>query len=181
VGAALMFLVFVATGPDPLRRIVKLGLLGVILLPILLASPWGEKFIALLPYVGNVEQETVTYRQRLFEIGISVMMENPFFGAYTFFLSEQAQELRAGGGQNGLIDLCNTYLGIGLGNGLVGLSLFAGFFITILIGIFNGMRRLADRESELYLLGQVLFSVLVGILFIIFTNESLLNFHIYFQ
>jgi len=172
VGAALMFLVFVATGPDPLRRIVKLGLLGVILLPILLASPWGEKFIALLPYVGNVEQETVTYRQRLFEIGISVMMENPFFGAYTFFLSEQAQELRAGGGQNGLIDLGNTYLGIGLGNGLVGLSLFAGFFITILIGIFNGMRRLADRESELYLLGQVLFSVLVGILFIIFTVSS---------
>jgi len=141
----------------------------------MLATPWGEKLIALLPFVGTIEQGTVTYRQRLFEIGVSIIMQNPFFGAYDFFLTEEAQELRAGGGQQGLIDLGNTYLAIGLGNGLVGLSLFTGFFITIAVGIFNGMRKLEDRNSELYLLGQVLFSVLVGILFLIFTVSSSLS------
>jgi len=139
---------------------------------VLLASPWGEKFIALLPFVGTIEQENVTYRQRLFEIGVSIVMQNPFFGAYSFFMTQEAQELRQGGSANGLIDLGNTYLGIALANGLVGLSLFAGFFITIAVGIFNGMRKLADRNGELYLLGQVLFSVLIGTYLILFTVSS---------
>jgi O-antigen ligase len=172
VGAAAMLLIFVATGPAPLRGIVKMGVFGVFALPFLLATPLGEKFIALLPFVGSIEQGTLTYRQRLFEIGVSVIMQNPFFGAYTFFLSEEAQELRQGGGANGLIDLGNTYLAIGLGNGLVGLSLFTGVFVAVGVGIFNGMRKLADRNSETYLLGQVLLSVLIGILFMIFTVSS---------
>jgi O-antigen ligase len=120
--------VFVATSPAPARSIVNLGLLGVIGLPVLLTTPMGDKFIALLPFVGTVEQGTLTYRQRLFEVGVNVIMQNPFFGAYTFFLTEEAQELR----QGSLIDLGNTYLAIGLGNGLVGLSLFVGFSLPLL-------------------------------------------------
>lgn len=98
-------------------------------------------------------------------------MQNPFFGAFDSIYSPAMQELKQG---NGMIDLVNTYLGIGLGSGLVGLSLFSGFFITIAVGIFKDMRKLADRNSEFYLLGRVLFSTLIGILVIIFTVSSIL-------
>lgn len=170
VGAAVMFLVFLATGPSPVRRLLQVGLLGIVIVPILLTTSLGDKFIALLPFVGTVDEFNVNYRQRLLAIGIQVIMQNPFFGAYGFFLSPEMQELKYG---NGMIDLVNTYLGIGLASGLVGLSLFLGFFIAAAIGIFNGMRKLSDRNSELYLLGQALLSTLLGILVIIFTTSSI--------
>jgi len=171
VGAAVMFLVFLATGPSPVRRLLQIGLLlGIVIVPILLTTSLGDKIIALLPFVGTVDEFNVNYRQRLLAIGIQVIMQNPFFGAYGFFLSPEMQELKYG---NGMIDLVNTYLGIGLASGLVGLSLFLGFFIAAAIGIFNGMRKLSDRNSELYLLGQALLSTLLGILVIIFTTSSI--------
>ena len=172
VGAAVMLLVFIATGPSPVKRLTQFGLAGVLVFAALLATPLGEKIIALLPFVGTIEQENVSYRQRLLGIGIGVVLQNPFFGAFDFFIRAEAQELKQG---SGLIDLGNTYLAVGLSNGLVGLSLFSGFFIAVAIGIFKGMRKLPDRNSELYLLGQVLLSVLIGILVIIVTVSSILN------
>src|SRR6185436_13307913 len=76
-------------------------------------------------------------------------------------------------GGRGFIDLVNTYVGVGLSSGLVGLSLFSGFFIAVGFHVFKEMRRLPDRNGELSLLGQVLFSTLVGILIIIFTVSSI--------
>ena len=170
VGAAAMLLVFVATGPSPGSRFAKLGLLGVIILPALLASPAGEKIVDYLPFVGTVEEGNVTYRQRLAEISIQVITQNPFFGAFDFIYSPAMQELKQG---QGIIDIVNTYLGVGLGSGLVGLSLFSAFFIAVAVGIFKAMRNLADKNHELHLLGQVLFSTLIGILVIIFTVSSI--------
>lgn len=170
MGAAAMLLVFIATGPSPALRFAKLGLLGLIVIPVLLVSPAGQTVIDHLPFVGTVDEANVTYRQRLLEISMQVIMQHPFFGAFDYFYSPAMQELKQGGG---FIDLVNTYLGIGLSSGLVGLSLFAGFFIAITAGIFKDMRNLADRNGELYLLGQVLFSTLLGILVIIFTVSSI--------
>ncbi len=170
VGAAAMFLVFIAMGPSPGKGFAKLGLLGVIIIPVLLASPFGEKIIDLLPFVGTVEAENVTYRQRLLENSIQVILQNPFFGAFDYYYSPAMQELKQG---QGIIDIVNTYLAVGLGSGLVGLSLFSGFFIAVAIGIFKAMRNLAERNSELYLLGQVLLATLLGILVIIFTVSSI--------
>jgi len=72
-----------------------------------------------------------------------------------------------------MIDVVNTYLGVGLASGLVGLSIFSGFFVSAAVGILKGMRTLPDRNSELHFLGQVLLSTLLGILVIIFTTSSI--------
>ena len=169
IGAVAIVLVFVTTGPSPAKGFARLGLLGLIIVPVLLATPAGETIIAHLPFVGTVEAENVTYRQRLLEIAIQVILQNPFFGASYYVYSPAFQELKQG---EGIIDIVNTYVGIGLASGLVGLSLFSGFFIAVSAGIFKAMRNLADRNGELYLLGQVLFSTLLGILVIIFTVSS---------
>jgi O-antigen ligase len=171
VGAVAMFAVFIATGPSPGKKLVSIGVLGLVTGAILLATPAGDAIIARLPFIGSVDDYNVTYRQRLLEISIQVILQNPFFGAPDFFYSPAMQELRQGSA--GFIDLVNTYMGIGLTNGLIGLSLFAGYFIAIGAGILKGMRSLADRDDEAYLLGRVLFSTLVGIMVIIFTVSSI--------
>lgn len=170
VGAAAILLVFVATGPAAGLRLATLALLGLIFVPALLISPAGEKIIDYLPFVGRVDDASITYRQRLLEISIQVIMQNPFFGAFDFMYSPAVQALKQG---QGIIDIVNSYLGVGLSSGLVGLSLYAGFFIVVGVGIFRGMRNVGERNDERYLLGQVLFSTLVGILVVIFTVSSI--------
>jgi O-antigen ligase len=170
LGAAVILLVFIATGPSGVPQIAKLALLGVILTPALLASPVGPTIVAHLPFVGNIEAENVTYRQRLLEIFLQIIMQKPLFGASNFMNLPAMQELKFG---NGLIDVLNSYLGVALESGLVGLSLFSGFFVAVALGIFKSMRNLADRNDESYRLGQALFSTLLGIMVIIFTVSSI--------
>ena len=171
VGVAAMLLVFVAMGPSPVPRMAKLGLLGVIVVPALFIIPAGQAIIDRLPWVGTIEAENVTYRQQLLQTSIDLIARNPFFGSYDFRNTSELEALRSGAG---MIDLVNSFAGIGLAHGLVGLSLFVGFFMAVLFGIFKSMRSLPDRNSEIYLLGQVLFSTLVGILIIIGTVSSVL-------
>lgn len=167
IGAAVMLMVFISTGPKALSSISLLGLVGIVALPILLSTPAGEKIISYLPFVGTVEEGTITYRQLLFEVSTGIIMANPLFGSYDFLL--YLEELRQG---QGIIDLVNSYLSIALSSGLVGLSLFASFFGVILIGIAKGMHGL-DKNNELHLLGRVLIAALIGILVIIFTVSSI--------
>ena len=165
VGAAAMLLVFIAIGPSPARSFAKLTLLSAIILPVLLVSSAGEKIIDLLPFVGTVELSNITYRQRFTEISIQFIMQHPFFGAYDYIYAPEMDVLKP----QGLLDTLNVFLTVGLGSGLVGLSLFAGFFIAVAVGIFKRMRSLADRNDELYLLGRALFCTLLGIVIILNT------------
>lgn len=103
---------------------------------------------------------------------MQVIMQNPFFGAFDYFYSPQMQDLKQGR-NGGIIDLVNSYMAIGLTSGLVGLSLFSGFFITIAVGIFKGIRNLSDKHNELHSLGQGLLCTLLGIMLIIFTASSI--------
>ena len=169
LGTVVMLLIFIMTGPAPVRRSLMLGLFAVVLLAVLAATPLGDKVVKYLPFVGTVEEENVTGRQRLLQIAISVISDNPFFGAYDYMY--RFDEMRHG--DAGFIDFVNTYVVIGLSSGLVGLSLFIGFFLLIAAGIFRSIRGLADRNSDLHVLGQALLSTLIGIMLIIFTTSSI--------
>ena len=170
VGAAVMLLVFLAVGPFPVLRLTRLGMLGAIVTPAILLSPVGEKILDRLPFIGKIQAENVTYRQQLLEVSISQIQKNPWFGDRYYMSTPEMVDLTQG---QGIIDIVNTYAGLGLADGLVGLGLFLGFFCAVLLRIFKSMRGLPDRNSETYLLGQTLFAVLVGILAIIATVSSL--------
>jgi O-antigen ligase len=105
----------------------------------------------------------------LLEVSIEVIKQNPLFGAPDVMQLPVMQQLRQG---EGIIDIVNSYLGIALDSGLVGLSLFTGVFIAVALGIFKGMRSLPDRNDELYLLGRALLATLLGILVVIGTASS---------
>ncbi len=171
VGAAVMWFVYVLTGPAPGKAIAQSFVGLVVAVPFLLFTSYGQEIIDRLPFVGSVDAMSVTYRQRLFEISVGLIAQNPIFGAYDFFYSPAMQELKQG--SEGFIDLVNTYLGVGLSSGLTGLSMFVGFFVAVVWGIFRHMRQLADRGGELYLLGRVLIAVVLCIMVIIFTVSSI--------
>jgi O-antigen ligase len=170
VGAGAMLLVFIWSGPSPVKSSAKLMLAAAALIPIVLATPVGERLIDLLPFVGESETETITYRQRLLEISIQVIWQNPLFGAFDFIYSPAMQELKQG---QGIIDVVNSYLGVGLASGLVGLSLFSSFFVVVAVSILRALKGVRDIRDEHHVLGRVLLATLIGILVMIFTVSSI--------
>jgi O-antigen ligase len=168
IGAAVMVLVFVASGPRALPRLAKLGVAGVCVVPLLMLSSAGQALVDFLPFVGTVEAHNVAYRERLFEISLDVVLDHPWFGAWDFLQLPVMQQLKQG---QGIIDVVNTYLGVALASGLVGLTLFCGFFLVVLVELFAAMRRAAPGDA--YALGQVLFCALLGVLVMISTTSSI--------
>jgi O-antigen ligase len=169
IGAAVMLLAFVATGPRALPRLAKLGGAALCVVPVLMVSPAGQALVDYLPFVGTVEAHNVAYRERLLEISLGVVLDHPFFGAWDFLQLPVMQQLRQG---EGIIDIVNTYLGVALASGLVGLALFCGFFLVVLVELLAAMRA-GERGDDVYALGQALFCALLGILVMIFTTSSI--------
>src|SRR5687768_5411130 len=165
-----MLLVYVATGPGAGVRLAGLALLGGALFAALLGSPTGQRVIDYLPFVGSIDAENVTYRQRIVEVSMEVLAQNPLFGAYDFLQLPLMQQLRQG---QGIIDIVNTYLGVALESGIAGLALFCAFFIAVAAATLRGMRRIQDRGHELHALGRALLATLLGILVIISTTSSI--------
>jgi len=169
VGAIFLYLVFVVTGSRPVRALVTLGIVGLVALPLITILPGTEKIIDLLPYIGKSEQLNISYREELIKNSLVVINRHPFFGSINYLDTPEMESMRQGGG---IIDIVNTYIGITLERGYIGLSLFAGFFMTICWGIYRSFRSLQDKNSEEYLLGRSLLAILSSILLIIFTVSS---------
>lgn len=166
VGATIMLLVFIATGPTPVRGYAKLAMIGIVVVPLILVSPMGTTIIDHLPWIGTVENANVVARGLLAEVSTQVILENPVFGRFDYIDNPLIQALR---GSDGIIDLVNCYVIVGLSSGLVGLSFYAGSFLAAGFGIYKGMRSLADKNDERHVLGQALLAALLGIMFIIGT------------
>jgi O-antigen ligase len=169
VGVAAMLVVLILTGPTAAKNFAKLALFGAVSMGLLLASPVGERVIELLPFFGSADAN-VTYRQRLLTVSLDLIWDNPFFGSFDYINSAEMEEMRQG---QGIIDIVNTYIAVGLGSGLVGLSLFAGFFLAVIGGLFRTIRNLRNPDDETYQLGQVLLAVLLGIIVMIGTVSSI--------
>lgn len=172
MGYAAMVLVFVALGPSAALNFAKIGLLCLLALPILLATPAGDSIIAYLPWVGTVESQTITGREMLLQASIEVLLQSPFFGNRDYADNPTMQAVTAA--NQGFLDLVNTYVVVGLGRGFVGLTLFAGFFLAAGTGIYRSMRKIPDSSDEQHLLGRALLATLVGILVIIGTCSPVL-------
>jgi O-antigen ligase len=163
-----MIVVHAVSGPRPMTGLLRLGMLGALAVGLASVLPGGERLLDMLPFVGETEGETVSYRQQLIEIMVPIILDNPFLGASSYLYSPAVESLRQG---QGIVDVVNTYLGIGLYSGLVGLLLFSGFFVTVGVNVWRRMR--LDKDADARNLGQALLSVLVGILVILVTVSSI--------
>jgi O-antigen ligase len=163
VGLVLLLLIFTLTGEKPLQRLFKFGFAALPFGVALLFTEFGQKAIDYLPFIGTVDKENVTYRQNLFDTSFQIILDNPFFGSTDYLL--HMEELRQG---QGIIDLVNTYLIVGLNTGFVGLGLYVLFFALVLLAAFKRMWGM-PFGSEPRMLGQALLAVLLSALAIIAT------------
>jgi hypothetical protein len=168
LGAALIAIVFVALGPKPWIALPKMALATAAFALVLLATPFSEKIIDLLPFVGGVDVQTIEFRNTLLESSIEVISRNPFFGSFDALATSEMEALRAGG----IIDVVNSYIALTLSGGLITLSIFVGFFVTIVLQLF-----LMHRETQLNETGgnirRALIASLLGIVLIIYTVSSI--------
>ncbi len=162
VGAVLLIVVWLATGPHALRRLFTLALAGMLSLPLLAVLPGGEKILNLLPFIGHVDEQNVSYRHELIEKAMIVIRRNPIFGSVNYLQTPEMQSMIQG---QGIIDIVNTYIGVALNSGLVGLTLFCGFFASILLPLWRNQP--ADEAAQA--LRRSLLASLSAILLIIFT------------
>jgi O-Antigen ligase len=168
LGGALIAIVFVALGPKPWVELPKMGFASVACVLLLLAIPSGEKIIDLLPFVGGVDVQTIEFRNSLLDNSIEVISRNPFFGSFDALTAPEMEELRA----NGIIDVVNSYIALALSGGLVTMSIFVGFFVSIVLQLFwiHRSRLLIDVDANIR---RALMASILGIMLIIFTVSSI--------
>ncbi|PHS68222.1 MAG: hypothetical protein COB23_09615 [Methylophaga sp.] len=123
------------------KKVMKL-IVGVLFLtPLVLVSPIGDDFLALLPGVGTDKEGTIHYRQDLLETSIGVIEENPLFGSRHFMDNPKMQHLIQG---EGIIDIVNTYLQIALWYGLIALASFIALLIFPALKLYS-LSRMKNR------------------------------------
>lgn len=170
IGAVIIVAAFIATGRGAVKRLSLLAIAGVLSIPLLTIVPGGDKVLDMLPYIGNLEKENITYRERLLDNSWIVIQRNPLFGSFDFRNTPEMQSMIQG---EGIIDIVNTYVNLALRIGLVGLGLFVAFFASVLLGIRKSLRLFPDKDDERRLLGRSLLATLIGVLVIIFTVSSI--------
>jgi hypothetical protein len=148
------------------------GLLNVFFLLVavmaLLSTPLGNSVQEFLPFIGSVDSGNVTYRQRLLEITWDLLLYYPVFGPPASFGLFQLEELRQG---QGIIDLVNTYVGVGLASGFVGIFSFLSMPLKVIYDLTR--RPNLELPLEERKLRATICAALIGTLITIGTVSSI--------
>jgi O-Antigen ligase len=169
VGATVLVTAFVAMGPQAVANLGRLAVVSVLVLVPLLLMPVGQTLINMLPFIGSVDVGTIDYRRQLFENALTVIERNPWIGSADYLSAPEMRTMLQG---EGIIDTVNSYLVVALNSGMVGLSLFLGFFAAILIGLWRVAKYDAYHKLGLGNCVRALTATLLGILFTIATVSS---------
>ena len=128
----------------------------------LFVSPFWDRFVSVLPFVGTVDLGNVTYRQQLFEATLLMVSQRPLFG--TIHVLDFLEHLRQG---QGIIDLVNTYAIYAMRYGLIGLGLFLLFLGAGLVFGIEAALRARGRDEETYRMAGAVASALAGSMIVI--------------
>jgi O-antigen ligase len=178
LGAVTVYLAFLATGPRSVSRLVKGIGLAFVIAGLVMMSPIGDRIIAAFPEMGGTAAFKIPvdiYRQRLAERGWALVRAHPLFGDQ--FPWPEMEDLRQG---EGIIDIVNTYLGVALNYGLIGLFLFLSFILLATARVYVRTRELAHSDPDLALFGTSLIACIVGTLVMIDSNSFNLGPHYMF-
>jgi O-antigen ligase len=140
LGALTAIFVFWATFN---RSRMRIGLgIGVALATALLL----DAQIPFLSMVRGIDQGTAQYRTELFTKSMEVFAEHPWLGSDQYVQRLAAKGMVQG---EGIVDLVNTYLGVALASGAIGLSLFVAVFASTLRGLWKSRPGVRSLNPEL--------------------------------
>lgn len=169
VGFVAFILAYLWTSKDRIKNLLLVLLLFTVIFPLLFVTKFGEKFLELLPFIGETGANTVSYRQQLLENAWIVIQRSPLFGSTNYKETPELESMRQG---QGIIDLVNTYIQISLESGLVGLILFLMIFLTLIFASYKIIKKLPPDNTDLIRLGRVLIAILIGTMVTIGTVSS---------
>jgi O-antigen ligase len=159
-GALCIYIVFVALKPGTFSRFFKAVGVAVGLVALISLTPLREKIVTVLPFLGGmVDNQDLLYRHRLFDRAWGIIQEHPFLGDQNALL--RMQDLRQG---QGIIDMVNSYLGILLDDGFVGLFLVLTFISIAILKAWALTRDSRKTDPDLSTLGASLLSCIVATL-----------------
>jgi hypothetical protein len=162
IGAVLIYLAYSALKPRAISRLFKAGFLMAIVLSLVSLSPIGEKLMTSLHVMGGQPDADFIYRQRLLDRTLELVQAHPLFGDQ--LAMQEMEDLRQG---QGIIDIVNTYIGVLLFHGWVGLILFLGFILSVSAGVFRTAKASISTDSDWALLGFNILACIIGMLFMI--------------
>lgn len=170
VGAVLLVLIFVMLRPRSAWRLMKISCFSLIVLLVLTQLPHGQLLIDLLPIIGVEEQENVEYRADLLTNALPVIERHLLFGSTDYLDAPELQVMMQG---EGIIDIVNSYIGVALSSGVVGLMLFVGAFAAAFLQLMRGMRLARQIGDSSVVLGRALWATLAAIMLIIYTASGI--------
>jgi hypothetical protein len=168
VGVVVFFAFIIILSEKPITNLIKFGIFGSIAFTC--ATLISDKFVDLLPFVGTVDQFNIDYRERLLDMALIVAEKNLLFGSVLYLETPEMRSMIQG---QGIIDVVNSYLGVLLSYGLIGLICFTGVFVSTQWGVYSLMRRIKLQSEELFLFGVVVFAVIGSIMVTIYTVSSI--------
>jgi hypothetical protein len=172
LGCAIAVVIGLSYGPGAQRRLIAMGAMLPLVVAALLILPQGERFIDMLPFVGTVEAGNVTYRQQLIDRALIVFWQNPIFGSLYFITNPVLEEMRQG---QGIIDIVNSYVGIALAYGGVGLLLFVAPSVWVMGQVLATRARLVKASPEAEIAGRAVVAAMLGTLLVIGTSSYILH------
>jgi O-Antigen ligase len=170
IGTAVLIICFFATGRNAVRDLGMLILVSVVVLGVCLLLPGGEKVLNMLPFLGSVDDGSVTYRQQLIDNAFTVIARNLWFGLPDFLSAPELQAMVQG---EGIVDTVNSYLVIALVSGISGLILFTGFFVVILVELRQVLKSKLIHNSDIKTYARAAMATLFAILVVIGTTSSI--------
>jgi hypothetical protein len=162
IGAVLTYLAYSALKPRAISRLFKAAFVMAIVLGLASLSPIGEKIMDSLPFGSKQPDADFIYRQRLFDRSLELVQAHPLFGDQ--LAMQEMEDLRQG---QGIIDIVNTYIGVLLFHGWVGLILFLGFILSASAGVFRAAKASISIDSDWALLGFNILGCIIGMLLMI--------------
>ncbi len=171
MGALLLVLIYLTLGPKALKRLggLCLGILAAFLL--LSVVPSGQLLIDMLPVIGTADQGNVEYRANLLTAALPVIERHILLGSFDFLRAPELQVMMQG---EGIIDVVNSYVGVALYSGVIGLALFLGIFLSTLNQLRQYTRTARQLDARIAVMGRALFSTIAAIMFIIYTVSSII-------
>jgi hypothetical protein len=172
LGAVAIYLAFMAVGPGTFGRVVKAATVVGGLLVLISYSPYGERIVKVLPFMGGrIDQANVAYREQLAARSWQLFLEHPFFGDQLAF--SKMQDLRQG---QGIIDLVNTYAELAVFRGFAGLFLFVTFALLAVFTAYRAVRTSVAADPDRARLGASLLACMLGTLLMLFDASLILGY-----
>lgn len=170
VGAAIGLFVAALFSANPVGNVLKLAVAGLSAAIVLVMLPGGEKIIDYLPWVGSIDANNVTYRELLWEKTLLVYAIHPWIGSIDALENPAFDAIRFG---NGFVDVVNSYLGVLLSHGFIGLGLYLLIIAATLMPVCVGGFRNRTLTTESQVLGLTLVGVYMASLVTIWTVSSI--------